>query len=84
MATTWKISVGVDLDTSTVQKQLNKIHPQINLKDATGSVNSLTAAGQQMNLTYQAAYTIFSKSVGAISSMVGQVKELDSAITESF
>lgn len=82
MATTWKVSVGVQLDTSTIQKQLNNIHPQINLKDATGSVNSLTAAGQQMNLTYQAAYSIFSKSVSAISSMVGQVKELDSAITE--
>ena len=82
MATTWKISVGVDLDTSTIQQQLNNIHGHIDLGDSTSSVNSLTAAGDRMNLTYQAAYSIFSKSVGAISSMVGQVKELDSAITE--
>lgn len=82
MATTWKISVGVDLDTSTIQQQLNNIKPNINLNNTVNSVNSLTAAGQQMNLTYQAAYSIFSKSIGAISSMVGQVKELDSALTE--
>lgn len=84
MATTWKVSVGVDLDTTGIQEKLNKIHPKINLTDTTGSVNDLTAAGERMNLTYQAAYSIFSKSAEAISSMVGQVKELDSAITESF
>ena len=82
MATTWKISVGVDLDTSSIQQQLNKVHGHIDLGDSTNSVKSLTAAGGQMNLTYQAAYSIFSKSVGAISSMVEQVKELDSAVTE--
>lgn len=82
MATTWKVSVGVQLDTSDIQKQLNDIHPNINLGDSTASINGLTAAGERMNLTYQAAYSIFSKSIGAISSMVGQVKELDSAITE--
>lgn len=82
MATTWKVSVGVQLDTSDIQKQLNEIHPNINLDDSTSSINGLTAAGERMNLTYQAAYSIFSKSIDAISSMVGQVKELDSAITE--
>ena len=35
-----------------------------------------------MNLTYQAAYSIFSKSVVAIASLVDQVKEMDSAVTE--
>lgn len=82
MATTWKVSVGVQLDTSDIQKQLNEIHPNINLDNSTSSINGLTAAGEKMNLTYQAAYSIFSKSIDAISSMVGQVKELDSAITE--
>lgn len=82
MATTWKVSVGVQLDTSDIQKQLNEIHPNINLDDSTSSINGLTAAGERMNLTYQAAYSIFSKSIDAISSMVGQVKELDSAVTE--
>lgn len=82
MATTWKISVGVDLDTSGIQEQLNKVHGNIDLNNSTESVKQLTNAGNQMNLTYQAAYSIFSKSVGAISSMINQVKELDSAITE--
>lgn len=82
MATTWKVSVGVDLDVSDIQRQLDQVHGHIDLGDSTSSVNNLTAAGDKMNLTYQAAYSIFSKSVGAISSMVGQVRELDSAITE--
>ena len=82
MATTWKVSVGVQLDTSDIQQQLNQIHPNIDLGNSISSVNGLTAAGERMNLTYQAAYSIVSKSIGAISSMVGQVRELDSAITE--
>lgn len=82
MATTWKVSVGVDLDVSDIQKQLDQVHGHIDLSDSTSSVKGLTAAGKQMNLTYQAAYSIFSKSVGAIASMVDQVKEMDSAVTE--
>lgn len=82
MATTWKVSVGVDLDVSDIQRQLDQVHGHIDLGNSTGSVNDLTAAGERMNLTYQAAYSIFSKSAEAISSMVGQVKELDSAVTE--
>lgn len=82
MATTWKVSVGVDLDVSDIQKQLDQVHGHIDLSDSTSSVQGLTAAGEQMNLTYQAAYSIFSKSVGAIASMVDQVKEMDSAVTE--
>lgn len=82
MATTWKVSVGVDLDVSDIQKQLDQVHGHIDLNDSTSSVKGLTAAGEQMNLTYQAAYSIFSKSVGAIASMVDQVKEMDSAVTE--
>lgn len=82
MATTWKVSVGVDLDVSSIQKQLDQVHGHIDLSDSTSSVKGLTAAGKQMNLTYQAAYSIFSKSVGAIASMVDQVKEMDSAVTE--
>jgi TP901 family phage tail tape measure protein len=82
MATTWKVSVGVDLDVSSIQKQLDQVHGHIDLSDSTSSVQGLTAAGEQMNLTYQAAYSIFSKSVCAIASMVDQVKEMDSAVTE--
>lgn len=82
MATTWKVSVGVDLDVSDIQKQLNQVHGHIDLSHSTKNVKGLTDAGKQMNLTYQAAYSIFSKSVSAIASMVDQVKEMDSAVTE--
>ena len=78
----WKIKVGVEIDTSDIQSQLNKQNWNVNLGGSTKGIKGLTAAGQQMNLTYQAAHEIFSKSVGAISSMVKQVKEMDSAITE--
>ena len=78
----WKIKVGVEIDTSDIQSQLNKQNWNVNLGGSTKGIQGLTAAGQQLNLTYQAAHEIFSKSVGAISSMVKQVKEMDSALTE--
>lgn len=78
----WKIKVGVELDTSDIQSQLNRQDWNIDLGGSSRGIRDLTAAGNQMNLTYQAAHEIFSKSVGAISSMVSQVKEMDSAITE--
>ena len=77
-----KIKVGVEIDTSDIQSQLNRQDWNVDLGGSTKGIKGLTAAGQQMNLTYQAAHEIFSKSVGAISSMVKQVKEMDSAITE--
>lgn len=78
----WKIKVGVELDTSDIQSQLNRQDWNIDLGGSSRGIRDLTAAGNQMNLTYQAAHEIFSKSVGAISNMVSQVKEMDSAITE--
>lgn len=78
----WKIKVGVEIDTSDIQSQLNRQNWNVDLGGSTRGIQGLTAAGQQLNLTYQAAHEIFSKSVGAISSMVKQVKEMDSAITE--
>ena len=78
----WKIKVGVEIDTSDIQSQLNRQNWNVDFGGSTRGIQGLTAAGQQMNLTYQAAHEIFSKSVGAISSMVNQVKEMDSAITE--
>ena len=78
----WKIKVGVEIDTSDIQSQLNRQDWNIDLGGSSKGIRDLTAAGNQMNLTYQAAHEIFSKSVGAISSMVSQVREMDSAITE--
>lgn len=82
----WNISVGVKLDTSDIQSQLNNVSKNIKLGIDTGNstskVKDVTQAGQSMNLTYQAAYSIFSKCTEAISSMVTQVMEVDKALIE--
>ena len=79
-----------------IQKQLNDLHSQINvnvnaqgLSETTRQTQSLAQASDNANtaageliLTYQVANQIFHASVEAISSMVEQVYELDSAITE--
>jgi len=79
-----------------IQKQLNDLHAKINVNvDAQGisqttkqtdelthaTENANTAAGELI-LTYQVANQIFHASIEAIGSMVEQVYELDSAITE--
>ncbi|MBQ3502233.1 MAG: phage tail tape measure protein [Clostridia bacterium] len=79
-----------------IQKQLNDLHSQINvnvnaqgLSETTRQTQSLAQASDNANtaageliLTYQVANQIFHASVEAIGSMVEQVYELDSAITE--
>lgn len=52
------------------------------MSSALKGVHELTNAGEQMGLTYQAAYTIFSSCTDAIGSMVNQVLELDKAMIE--
>lgn len=66
-------NIKVNLDTGNVSKGLNDI------ADSAGNVSS---AMEDTNLTFQAANMIFQQSVDIISSMVDQVFELDSAITE--
>ena len=79
-----------------IQRQLNDLHSQINvnvnaqgLSETTRQTQSLAQASDNANtaageliLTYQVANQIFHASVEAIGSMVEQVYELDSAITE--
>lgn len=73
---------------SDIQKQLDKLHPNVKITtevdtgDAEKQVQDLTDAGSELGLTYQEANAIMSESIKIISSMVDQVFELDSAITE--
>lgn len=53
-----------------------------NMKDASVSAKELKNAGDDLSLTYQAANDVFRRSIQVISSMIEQVRELDSAITE--
>lgn len=53
-----------------------------NMKDASDSAKKLKNAGDDLSLTYQVANDVFRRSIQVISSMVEQVRELDSAITD--
>lgn len=53
-----------------------------NMKDASDSAKELKNAGDDLSLTYQVANDVFRRSIQVISSMIEQVRELDSAITD--
>ena len=82
----YSILVDVDLQTSTIQKQLNDASKnlKVNLKTSNASkdLKDLGDTMDDVSLTFQAANEIFSKSIDIIMSMVDQVYELDSALTE--
>ena len=79
----YSILVDVELDTSSIQKQLDKnakVH--LNTTDAIKSLLGLDSAMEDTNLTFQAANEVFNTTKDILMSMVGQVYELDSAIIE--
>lgn len=90
----FSILAEVELDTSTIQKQLNSLGSKIKfdsttLKDAQKSMddlgNSAEKAGDKVAdtaLNFNAANEIFQNTLDIIGSMVDQVYELDSALTE--
>lgn len=85
----YSILVDVQLDTSSLQKQLSGLGSSINLKAnssgisaASSAVDGLSNSMKNAGLTYQEANMIFDKSVTAIGAMVDQVFEMDSALTE--
>ena len=79
----YSILVDVELDTSSIQKQLDKnAKVQLNTTDAIKSLLGLDSAMEDTSLTFQAANEVFSTTKDILMSMVGQVYELDSAIIE--
>ena len=82
----YSILVDVELETSTIKKQLNNAAKNVvinfDTKQAVENVNDLTNSVNEMSLTYQEANMIMSKSLEIIGSMVSQVFELDTALTE--
>ena len=82
----YSILLDVELETSTIKKQLNEaaknIKFNLNTKDATKDIESLGDAMKDTSLTFQAANEVFSKSIEIIIGMVDQVYELDTALTE--
>lgn len=74
----WKIRVGVDLDTSDIQAQLEKGLKGKDLSPKIGNSKEIRNVG----LEYQQYMLILKKSVGVIKDMAEQTIKLDSAQTE--
>lgn len=79
----WAIRVGVDLDTSDIQSQLDKATQgtKVNL-DTAEAEGGLQRLSSGFDLTYQMANKLYQMSKQAIQAMVEEVKEVDKALTE--
>lgn len=86
MAVQYSILTDVEFDTSQIQKKLNSAAKKIEgiELDVKGGekIDQLSSSMEATSLTFQAANEIFSKTIDIISSMVEQVYNLDSALTE--
>lgn len=82
----YSILVDVELQTSTIQQQLNNAAKNTKIsfdtKNAKENIDDLTISAENMGLTFQEANLIMSKSIDIISSMVEEVYNLDTALTE--
>ena len=66
----------IPLDTSSIKSGKKDID------DAVQSTKNLNDVGQDLELTFNVANEVFNKFTSVIKDMVGQVYELDSALTE--
>lgn len=82
MAVNYSILADVELNTSTIQKQLDNLKINLGTENSTKELNSLNGAMSATSLTFQAANEIFTTTTDIISSMVEQIFELDAALTE--
>lgn len=84
----YSILVDVELQTQSIKRQLNKISKEQNIsfkvesKDAVKNLNELEKSIKEVGITFQESNLIMSRSIDAIVSMVDQVYELDTALTE--
>lgn len=79
----WSIRVGVDLDTSDIQSQLNNATQNTKIRlDTGGAEGDLDKLNKRFDITYQMANKIYQISKEAIGSMVKEVYTVDKALTE--
>lgn len=84
----YSILVDVELQTKNIKSQLNKIAKEqkipvkVESEDAVKKLNELEKAIKEVGITFQESNLIMSRSIDAIVSMVDQVYELDTALTE--
>lgn len=72
--------IKLDLKSTDASKGLKDI--ESSAKNTKNAVDELNDSGQAVGLTFQEANLIFSRSVEAISSMVDQVYQMNSALIE--
>lgn len=78
----WAIRVGVDLDTSDIQSQLDKAAKGKKIKLDTGEAEgNLKNLRGSFDLTYQMANKLYQMSKQAIQAMVEEVYAIDKALT---
>lgn len=80
MASNYSIIVDVDFQKSKVEQKLSDVVQ--NLNSLTEAKKKATSAGNDLNLTFNVANELFQKSTQIITDMVGQIYELDTALTE--
>ena len=84
----YSILVDVEIQTQSIKRQHNKISKEQNVsfkvesKDAVKNLNELEKSIKEVGITFQESNLIMSRSIDAIVSMVDQVYELDTALTE--
>ena len=84
----YSVLVDVELQTKNIKSQLNKIAKEqkipvkVESEDAVKKLNELEKAIKEVGITFQESNLIMSRSIDAIVSMVDQVYELDTALTE--
>ena len=86
MAANYSIIVDAELNTKTIQTQLNNASKNLKVtldaKDAINGAKDLQNSMEDVSLTFQAANEIFSTSIDIITSMVEEVYKLDNALIE--
>lgn len=70
----------ISIDTGQAKSSLKEITQSA--KEGQTALEGLNQSGEQIGLTFQEANLIFSRSIEAISSMVEQVYQMDTALTE--
>ena len=82
MAVNYSILVGVELQTKDIQKQLNSATKGTKIDIDTSSLKRASQDIKDLELDFNAANEVFSKTIDIIGSLASQVLELDSALTE--
>lgn len=80
MAAQYSIIVDVDFQKGKVEQKLSDVVQ--NLNSLTKAKKQAASAGDDLNLTFNVANELFQKSTQIITDMVGQVYELDTALTD--